>query len=328
MLQADDNSYFQLFPGNIPVNGSNGSIICDVINGNYFQVPDILGSVLKVNCSRNYSIGELKLHFNNQYNQGIDQYIHLFTEKEIGYITRNPEFHGNLVLDYDTPGEVLNAIIEIEDPEEYFLEDILKELENLGCKEVEFRIYNTAGFEKCIEVLERFNESSYRSFIVVVQFEDQINDQNLMEILNRNSKILEIFICESSGNKVPTNDRIKYIRCNHSLGSSVTSFIINLPFFAESQEYNASLNKKICISKKGYIKTYPSHLKDYGNVREQSIGHILKTTDISDVWLIPNNQIEICKDCKYRYICLNFSDIHKKENTYLKTDYCDELWKK
>ncbi|MDZ4204220.1 MAG: SPASM domain-containing protein, partial [Bacteroidales bacterium] len=53
----------------------------------------------------------------------------------------------------------------------------------------------------------------------------------------------------------------------------------------------------------GTVKNCIVMNKGFGNIRETSIEAILKTSDICNFWAITKDDIEICKDCEFRYIC-------------------------
>jgi radical SAM protein with 4Fe4S-binding SPASM domain len=93
--------------------------------------------------------------------------------------------------------------------------------------------------------------------------------------------------------------------------------------FAEAQKHNIGLNRKVCIDYAGNIKNYLSHRKIFGNVRKDLIKEIIEKPDFREKWFYSNDQLEVCKDCQYRYACLSNSDIKSCNNRYYKVDMCD-----
>ena len=43
--------------------------------------------------------------------------------------------------------------------------------------------------------------------------------------------------------------------------------------------------------------------KKYGNIREVSLKKALNRIGFKEYWKISKNQIEICKQCEFRYVC-------------------------
>lgn len=43
--------------------------------------------------------------------------------------------------------------------------------------------------------------------------------------------------------------------------------------------------------------------KAYGNIRDHSIAEIFRSNEFQKYWDITKDEIHVCKDCEYRYIC-------------------------
>ncbi|HSH50634.1 MAG TPA: grasp-with-spasm system SPASM domain peptide maturase, partial [Bacteroidales bacterium] len=82
-----------------------------------------------------------------------------------------------------------------------------------------------------------------------------------------------------------------------------STFSMNLNFFCESVNFNNCLNRKVCVDISGKIKNCPSMVKSYGNIKNTNIADVLNNKEFCSFWNITKDQIEVCKDCEYRYIC-------------------------
>jgi SPASM domain peptide maturase of grasp-with-spasm system len=80
-------------------------------------------------------------------------------------------------------------------------------------------------------------------------------------------------------------------------------FAIDLETFAEGQRHNTCLNRKISIDARGEIKNCPSMARSFGNLRDTSLHSALAQRDFAALWSINKDQIAICKDCEFRYVC-------------------------
>jgi SPASM domain peptide maturase of grasp-with-spasm system len=83
------------------------------------------------------------------------------------------------------------------------------------------------------------------------------------------------------------------------------SFVQNISFFTESLSFNTCLNRKIVIDEKGEIKNCPSMSESFGNVNENSIKSIIETPEFQKKWFIKKDDIKVCSDCEFRYMCLD-----------------------
>lgn len=73
--------------------------------------------------------------------------------------------------------------------------------------------------------------------------------------------------------------------------------------FAESKSYNSCLNRKISIDINGNIKNCPSMPQSFGNIRDTTLQEAIEHKDFKKYWSITKDQIDVCKDCEFRYIC-------------------------
>ena len=82
-----------------------------------------------------------------------------------------------------------------------------------------------------------------------------------------------------------------------------TKFIINNKFYSESLNHNTCLNRKIAVDINGDIKNCPSMVKSYGNIRDTSLLRAIQQPGFKRYWDINKEQVAVCKDCEFRYIC-------------------------
>jgi radical SAM protein with 4Fe4S-binding SPASM domain len=62
----------------------------------------------------------------------------------------------------------------------------------------------------------------------------------------------------------------------------------------------------------------------YGKIQEQSLSDIIKLPEFQQYWSINKNQIKICQDCEFRYICTDCRAlIEDKNNIYSKPKFCN-----
>ena len=44
---------------------------------------------------------------------------------------------------------------------------------------------------------------------------------------------------------------------------------------------------------------------NYGNIKDCNIIDIVKSSKFQELWKITKDKIEVCKDCEFRYICID-----------------------
>ena len=96
-------------------------------------------------------------------------------------------------------------------------------------------------------------------------------------------------------------------------------FVINLPFFTESQSHNTCLHRKVAIDREGNIKNCPSMARSFGNIKDTHLVDVIANEEFTKLWHIKKDQISICQDCEFRHVCMdcrayleNPNDIYSK----------------
>lgn len=80
-------------------------------------------------------------------------------------------------------------------------------------------------------------------------------------------------------------------------------FTMNIPTFTESHHHNSCLNRKISIDVNGDIKNCPSMPESYGNIKDTTLEEAINKPGFKKYWNITKDDIEVCRDCEFRYIC-------------------------
>lgn len=307
-----NKAYFKLFANCIPVLGSERSIICDLQRSNFLFVPNILFEILSEH--ENKKIIDIKLFYLNQADSIIDEYFKFLEDNELGFFTNEPECFPKLENIWKTPSVINNAIIDISLNTNHDFFKIKLELDKLNCKAVELRFYAEKSIADLCDILNNFEDSRLQHILLIVKYSPLIKNNDLQWIISKYEKITGIIV-HSSINTVRqnplTNKKDSLIFNTQQKIDSETHcglietnyFSINIDTFFESVLYNSCLNKKISIDKDGNIKNCPAMLQNFGNIKDNTLGEALSHPDFKKYWNITKDQIEVCKDCEFRYIC-------------------------
>lgn len=84
---------------------------------------------------------------------------------------------------------------------------------------------------------------------------------------------------------------------------SANFFEANLLNYSESLIFNNCLHGKISIDAEGNIKNCPSMPESFGNIRDTTLMEAIEKPGFKKYWNITKDQIAVCKDCEFRYIC-------------------------
>ncbi len=311
--KIDNNIYFKLFANCIPVRGAKRSIICDIDLNKYKHIPNSLFEVL-TNC-KNRNVGEVKSFYENNIDEGIDKYFSLLLEEGWGFLTDHPNSFPEIDTTWETPSAVKNAILDLSSTSTYNVEMALVQLEELGCEGVQIRCFTKVDFE-IIRIISKATLNTGFSYVeFILKYDTTINESNYFSLLSDNFRIRNLIIHSSIEDKTvnPQNETllvgklhycVKHIDSESHCGIIDESFFnSNISLYTESLQFNSCLNRKISIDKNGEIKNCPSMSLSYGNIKNTTLITALRNDSFKKTWFINKDQIEVCKDCEFRYIC-------------------------
>ncbi|WP_299338728.1 grasp-with-spasm system SPASM domain peptide maturase [uncultured Psychroserpens sp.] len=301
-----------LYASCIPVKGAAKSIICDLQRQNYVHIPNDLYNILTEHSGK--SLEEIKIFYENKYDNIIDNYFQILFKHDFAFLTDTPELFPKLQLEWHEPFEITNAIVDIDSSSKFELNTVLNQLSSLSCKFVQIRFYRNTSIKEIENIFRFLNtvKSNSIGIELLIPFNKSLNDTNCL-LLFKNFKRLNSLIVYNS----PQGKRIKPIGNSKyyiNTGVDITSekhcgcidkslFSINIKVFSESQKFNSCLNGKISIDKNGDIKNCPSMPDSFGNINTNSLEQAILDKHFKKYWNLNKDDIDICKDCEFRYIC-------------------------
>ena len=117
------------------------------------------------------------------------------------------------------------------------------------------------------------------------------------------------------------------IYINHPLDANNCGIINfeSLSFGVETQfkinkKFNGCLYKKIAIDSKGNIKNCPYIIN---NFQHNNLKDALTDDNFKKLWFIKKDDIEICKDCEFRYNCTDCRAFTIENDVYSKPLKCN-----
>jgi SPASM domain peptide maturase of grasp-with-spasm system len=238
----------------------------------------------------------------------------------------------NIQLDFDSPEIINNVIIDIDFNTKHNLQKLFIELNDLKTKFLEVRIYTDYKVNSIKEILSASFGSRLRSINILTKYTDELSHNTVLESIIKPFPILGSFVIHSTPIEIikeykEKNDRLKYIaqiidseQCCGNI--SMQYFSININTFTEAQQFNTCLNKKVAIDKNGLIKNCPSMNESFGEFNLTSLTTVVSDPFFKEKWGIKKDEIKVCKDCQFRYICTDCrAYIADKSDKPLKCNY-------
>ncbi|GAA0743168.1 grasp-with-spasm system SPASM domain peptide maturase [Gaetbulibacter jejuensis] len=311
------------------VKGYSRSIICDLGRNNIKLIPNSLYEIL--NNHKGQTIEEIKTFYNHQHDEVIDEYMDFLSENEFIFFSNHPNSFPELNTKWSYNTKITNSIIDFSPVIATRVFQILNELGSLNCEFVQFRFYEKVSIITLRKILKFVKD--YKLPIKSVEFilkNNPIYEQNDLPTLIKNfSRLMRVIVYNSDQDKIirsEVNDNAFLVYTSENYFSEKCCgvihqkyFTVNISSVTEAMNHNSCLNRKISIDRMGNIKNCPSMFQNYGNIKNTTLKESLSHKDFNKYWNITKDQINICKDCEFRYVCTdcrayreNPKDIHSK----------------
>lgn len=311
--------YFCLFSCCILVDGKNRSCIVDTQRGKLYFIPNSLYFILTKHKKRS-----VEWIYDQYQDHGIlDTYYDFLINNELGFYTDFLENFPSINLQYDTPNLITNSIIELSDNSEYDIDKVINELSELGCEVLEIRVLSQMSFVDLSSIIDKTKESNFRSVIVGLPFSEEYTMGNVNKFLiEKYPRITQLYIYNCNISELldnRSNSAIIY-STQKSLNAECCGnikpnfFSPSIQMISESKRHNSCLNRKICIMENGNIKSCPSFLRPFGNIKNSSLYSVIENKEFQKIWHIKKDEIYVCKDCEMRYVCHDCRAYLKKQN--------------
>jgi SPASM domain peptide maturase of grasp-with-spasm system len=279
------------------------------------------------------TIDDVKALFTQDQHETLDEYFSFLLEKEYLFLTETPELYPKIREQWESPYVITNSIIDADKNSTHDYEHIITNLDDLGCQSIEFRFFDEVTLEELEAITKAGDLGGIRGFQFIIPYNESITFEPYAEFLKKNQRVSNIIIHSTPPNGAFNNEdqgilfTEDRINSEHDCGRVCkTNFSCNQSFFFESKSYNNCLNRKLSIDKHGNIKNCPSMKKSFGKANEiPNFSTIANDTDFQKLWRTNKDQIAICKDCEFRYICLDCraytKDEHDNYSKPLKCNY-------
>ncbi len=304
----NSNEYFLLYANCIAVKGAFRSTVCDLQKGCYVFVPNIIADLL---LDSKYLTFKQMLEKNSILSHDeLDAYLKTLMKYDLGHFCKNPLNFPRINEDYKTPYKIHDCILELSEINFENIKYILKSLTNLGCQVLELRSFNFFSLTKIQTILDLLKETRILEIEVYIKYKKEISQEEYIQF-SENNPIVNRLVLHSCFEELENliNDFgvvfTKQILLSSNCCGQISKedFVINLPFYLEGLKNNTCLNRKVSITMNGEIKNCPSMIKSFGKVTDTSIEKIVNSKSFKTLWEINKDDIKVCKDCEFRYIC-------------------------
>lgn len=299
-----ENLYFKLFANCIVSLGSEHIYLIDYHSISYLEIDNYMCDLV-TNKSIQLTIKEIRKD-PTLGNNAVD-ILNFLVDNNFGFFVDDISQYPEINLTFNSPETINNAIIEIENIDNYNISTLLSQLSDLYCGKVEIWVKNQMSLERLVDLIAEFDDSFIRTIQIIINY-NSLSEQDLKFIDNsdpiKKLSKLELIIYKSKNEKIFENmyfTKEDLSNSNYLSLSNNISIHINLDFYLESISHNVFLNKKVCVDGKGNVKNFISFNKVFGNINSDLLADIIKNTDFQHLWFINNDRISQIKHSPFKY---------------------------
>jgi len=262
------------------------------------------------------------------------RFIEYLIESKIGFLAEDIElFSNSKQAIYETPYQIENVIIEIENLYviDYF--KLLEKLAELDVPDYQIRILSPSiQIDEVSCLLNILKKTSAKAVELFYPSFEDIKVDKLFQLIKSNKRLSRIFLYDHGYDEIKSNKDLeidnrlisikKDIRLDSSEEIAISNFVADFHIYNEAMSFNVGLNKKLTIDKSGYISNSISSetiIKFSPNIEWKKI---LNNKTLRKYWEVTNDMIEKCKDCQFRYMCISTSELVLEYDVYKKRELC------
>lgn len=301
---------FRLFACCLPVRGAVRSTICDLQRGDYHFIPNVLYEILT--RYRDATLAQLKEMVDAESHATLDEYFAFLEDKELGMWTLEPSSFPDLNPRFEVPSLLTNAIIDVDRESSHDWADLFGQLGDLGCQALQVRVFCDWPVAAIDAALEPALYGPLRTIDVLLKWTPEHEPERLKELIARHRRVQQVVVHSAPENRIYK----RFVDCANLVYTSqpISShehcgqvrpgyFTVGTRFYVESLRYNSCLNRKLSIDAQGDIRNCPSMPASFGNAKITRLHSAVMDETFRRFWEINKDQVEVCRDCEFRYIC-------------------------
>lgn len=309
--QPDRRSHevFRLFGNCIPVRGARRSVICDLERRRIRFIPTALLEIL-VDPDLSISADSVR-RFPPADRIRLAEYLDVLVLEEYGFWTDEPELFPTIEMKRDTPNACTNAILDIDRNSTHAYEAIFHQLDDLGCEALQIRAFDTLQPEEIVRIVVAAESGRFRHLDFMLKASPSINVEFAAALVKAHPIVTRVILHSAPepfqqvdapppADIWVTTEPLSLTSCGQV---DPSFFALNVLHFIEAQCFNTCLHKKVGVAANGDVMACPSMNRSFGNIATTELKHIVGHPDLKRLGTITKDQVSVCRDCEFRYVC-------------------------
>jgi SPASM domain peptide maturase of grasp-with-spasm system len=302
--------FFKLFSCCEIVKGFARTIVYDLQRKEFHFVPNYMYDILSIYKEK--SILEIKNLYDEESHEIIDKGFQYFFDNELAFPCNEMDlsFFPDINLNWETPNILEMFILDIDNKSNHDFTAIFNQLSLIALKIIQLRFFYVINFDSLNRIMQMIKDTDIRTIELIHPYNHSISKDDWMKLIDDNLKLISITIYNSIESSIDYRKQAILIQTKDKITShndcgkiSKSSFMCNLNLYTESQKFNTCLNCKASIDVFGEIKNCPSMNYGFGHYKDVSLIETVKKQEFQKLWKIKKDDIVVCQDCEFRYMC-------------------------
>ncbi|MDO5655565.1 MAG: grasp-with-spasm system SPASM domain peptide maturase [Flavobacteriaceae bacterium] len=284
--------------------GAKLSTVIDTERGVYCQIPKELSLFIQSNLNKDLDVILTKYDISSVKN--IEKYLNFLVLENFIFFTKSKQKNISIRNEkYSSSFHIEDIILDSQSTN-----NVLDSLEKLDFvfESLQLRLFFSPKIEELVLIIERVLNQDLLSLEIIVQKNELYSTNEYLNFYLTNKIIARLVVTNCSLTEKFENEEVYFVKSKlidkKNCGIiSESLFHPNLRTYLTSKSCNSCLNLKISIDQNGEIRNCPSMPQSYGNIKDTTLQEALNKPGFKKYWNLTKDEIEVCKDCEFRYIC-------------------------
>jgi SPASM domain peptide maturase of grasp-with-spasm system len=310
MIKYKKTDYIILFATLKFVKGFRHAAIYDTAREKLTMIPNSLYDFCVENNKK--SIFNIISRYKNQAEITLE-YLDFLFENEYAFIASRHDIKhfSEMSYEWDYYSHITNVIIEHSFFTYSYLSKIIKQINVINSIAIEYISSVYISIDDLDNVARLFLKADFHKYLKIqIPYHSSYTIEAMSVFLERHKYIQSLIVFSSPFSHIQEQDNSLYFMqqplCSQDCGIvNKEYFSLNLRFLTEAQAHNTCLNRKLCIDAEGNIKNCPAMSRSFGNIKDTTLQEVIEKEEFQDLWFINKDKIDVCKDCEFRYMCMD-----------------------
>lgn len=300
---------FHLFASCILVKGHKRSCIYDLQREDFEYIPNALHEILEEHKDISFTKLLNSFEFNEDKETLFDYFNFLYNKEFIFFSNLKSSSFPKYQIEFSKPYNVSTMIVDIDSFEMNFINILLNNIFKVKVECLVLRFINTT-YDTIIAVLKEFNNMPTRIIQVLIDKKTTIEKHLVESVFKINDRVSLIVSASEEeysdqfAGGIFFSTKKDIINVKNEI-TDISDFTPNLDLYMESRLYNAFYNRRVYIDLNGCILRYEGDEMIFGNISDMDLSEILLIPDFRNYWHVKKDDIQVCRDCEYKYMCVD-----------------------